>query len=207
MASFNKVILMGNLTRDPELRVTPNGHTICKFGLAVNRTYSLQDGSQREETTFVDIDSFGRQAEVISKFLTKGRAVLIEGRLRLDTWETKTGDKRSKHVVVVENFQFVGSRGAAEVISKFLTKGRAVLIEGRLRLDTWETKTGDKRSKHVVVVENFQFVGSRGAAEEGSPGSPGGYEQSSPPSRGSVATPPVQEPAAAEDDLDDDVPF
>ncbi len=156
MASFNKVILMGNLTRDPELRVTPNGHTICKFGLAVNRTYSLQDGSQREETTFVDIDSFGRQAEVISKFLTKGRAVLIEG---------------------------------------------------RLRLDTWETKTGDKRSKHVVVVENFQFVGSRGAAEEGSPGSPGGYEQSSPPSRGSVATPPVQEPAAAEDDLDDDVPF
>ncbi|MDX2110295.1 MAG: single-stranded DNA-binding protein [Verrucomicrobiota bacterium] len=111
MASFNKVILMGNLTRDPELRVTPAGLSICKFGLAVNRVYNSADGERKEEVTFVDIDSFGKQAETISKYLTKGRPVLIEGRLKLDQWEDKnSGEKRSKLGVVAESFQFVGAR-------------------------------------------------------------------------------------------------
>lgn len=110
MSSFNKVILMGNLTRDPEMRVTPNGMAICKIGLAVNRQFTTQDGERREEVTFVDIDAFGRQAEVIAKYMSKGRPILIEGRLRLDQWETPQGDKRSKLGVVCENFQFVGGR-------------------------------------------------------------------------------------------------
>lgn len=110
MASFNKVILMGNLTRDPELRVTPQGMAICKIGLAVNRTFKGSDGNNQEEVTFVDVDAFGKQAEVIGKFMNKGKPILIEGRLRMDNWTTKEGDKRSKMVVVVENFQFVGGR-------------------------------------------------------------------------------------------------
>ncbi len=108
MASFNKVILMGNLTRDPETRVTPSGLTICKMGLAVSRRYSTKDGESREETTFVDVDAFGRQAEVITKYLRKGSPIFMEGRLRFDQWETNDGQKRSKLGVVLENFQFVG---------------------------------------------------------------------------------------------------
>ncbi|MBN2069618.1 MAG: single-stranded DNA-binding protein [Opitutales bacterium] len=111
MASFNKVILMGNLTRDPETRVTPNGLTICKFGIAVNRVFNSQDGERREEVTFIDCDAFGRQAETISRYLSKGRGIHIEGRLKLDQWDDRnTGEKRSKLGVVVETFQFVGGR-------------------------------------------------------------------------------------------------
>jgi len=110
MASFNKVILLGNLTRDPETRVTANGNTICKLGLAVSRVYSTRDGERREETTFVDIDAFGKQAEVITKYMRKGRPLMVEGRLKLDQWETNDGQKRSKLAVVLENFQFIGGR-------------------------------------------------------------------------------------------------
>jgi single-strand DNA-binding protein len=111
MANFNKVLLIGNLTREPELRVTPGGLSICKFGLAVNRTFTDKEGNKREETTFVDIDAFGKQAEVISKYMSKGRAILVEGRLKLDQWESNTGEKRSKLGVVLEQFQFIGGRG------------------------------------------------------------------------------------------------
>lgn len=111
MASFNKVILMGNLTRDPELRVTPKGTAVCQIGLAVNQSYKDKDGNLKEETTFIDIDVFGRQAEVIAKYMSKGRPILVEGRLKLDSWESKEGEKRSKLKVVLENFQFVGGRG------------------------------------------------------------------------------------------------
>lgn len=110
MASFNKIILLGNLTRDPELRVTANGASICKFGMACSRTFSAQDGTRREETLFVDVDAFGRPAEIISKYMAKGRPIMVEGRLRLDQWESQTGEKRSKHTVVLESFQFVGGR-------------------------------------------------------------------------------------------------
>ncbi|MGZ0655954.1 single-stranded DNA-binding protein [Coraliomargarita sp. W4R53] len=110
MASFNKVILMGNLTRDPETRVTATGLTICKLGLAVSRVFSTKDGERREETTFVDIDAFGKQAEIITKYFRKGKPILVEGRLKLDQWETNEGQKRSKMGVVMETFQFVGGR-------------------------------------------------------------------------------------------------
>jgi single-strand DNA-binding protein len=115
MASYNKVILVGNLTRDPELRYTPKGMAISKLGLAVNRRWSSESGEQREETTFVDIDAFGKQAETIAQYMKKGSPMLVEGRLRLDTWDDKqTGQKRSKLGVVLEGFQFLGSGNRAE---------------------------------------------------------------------------------------------
>lgn len=113
MSSFNKVILMGNLTRDPELRVTAGGLSICKLSMATNRVFQTKDGERKEEVTYVDIDVFGRQAETISKYMSKGRSLLVEGRLKLDSWETPQGDKRSKLGVVLENFQFTGGRGDA----------------------------------------------------------------------------------------------
>jgi single-strand DNA-binding protein len=112
MANFNKVILAGNLTRDPELRYTPSGKAIAKFALAVNRAWTSETGEKKEEVTFVDIDSFGRQAEVISQYLKKGRPILVEGRLRLDQWDDKqTGQKRSRLGVVLESFSFLDSGG------------------------------------------------------------------------------------------------
>lgn len=110
MASFNKVILMGNLVADPEMRVTPGGMSICKFTLAVNRQFSTKEGEQREEVAYVDVDAFGRSAEVISKYLGKGNPILVEGRLRQDKWETPQGEKRSKLMVVCETFKFVSGR-------------------------------------------------------------------------------------------------
>lgn len=111
MANFNKVLLMGNLTRDPQLRYLPSNVAVCDFGLAVNRRWRDKDGSQREEVCFIDITAFGRQAETINQYLAKGRSVLVEGHLRLESWTGQDGQKRSKHSVMVENFQFVGGRG------------------------------------------------------------------------------------------------
>lgn len=114
MASLNKVMLMGNLTRDPEIRTTPGGLKIAKFGLAVNRRYRTRDSSElKEETTFVDIDAFGQQAEVIEQYCRKGSPLFVEGRLRLDQWKTQNGENRSKLGVVLENFQFLGSGGGS----------------------------------------------------------------------------------------------
>lgn len=108
--SFNKVMLMGNLTRDVEIRHTPSNTAVGNFGIAVNRRYKTQSGEQREEVTFVDCEAWGRTAEVMAQYLVKGRPVFIEGRLKLDQWEDKNGGgKRSKLSVVVENFQFVDS--------------------------------------------------------------------------------------------------
>jgi single-strand DNA-binding protein len=110
MANFNKVILAGNLTRDPELRYTPKGTAIARLGLAVSRRWRTETGELKDETTFVDVDAFGKAAETIAQYLKKGRSVLIEGRLRYDTWEDKqTGQKRSKLSVVLENFTFLDS--------------------------------------------------------------------------------------------------
>lgn len=113
MASYNKVILVGNLTRDPEVRYTPGGTAVTELGLAVNRTwFDQKTNERREETTFVDVTLWGRQAEVAGEYLSKGRPVLIEGRLQLDTWDDKeSGKKRSKLKVVGEAMQMLGSRG------------------------------------------------------------------------------------------------
>ena len=113
MPSLNKVMLMGNLTRDPELRVTPKGTPICQFSLAINRQFKMESGESREEVIYVDVEAWGKQGETIAKYVTKGRPLYVEGRLRLDQWEDKnTKEKRSRMKVVLEQFQFLGdSRG------------------------------------------------------------------------------------------------
>jgi single-strand DNA-binding protein len=111
MASFNKVILLGNLTRDPELKHVAGNQAVAELGLAINRRYRTKDNEEREEVTYVDCEAWGRTAEVLKQYLTKGSPIFIEGRLKLDQWESKEGEKRSKIRVVIENFQFVGSRG------------------------------------------------------------------------------------------------
>lgn len=111
MASFNKVILLGNLTRDPEVRYTPKGSAVCDLGLAVNRNYSTENGEKREEVTFVDVVLWARLAEIAGEYLKKGRPVLIEGRLQLDSWDDKqSGQKRTKLRVVGETMQLLGGR-------------------------------------------------------------------------------------------------
>lgn len=112
MANFNKVIIAGNLTRDPEVRYTPRGTAITRLSVALNRSYKTETGETREEVSYVDVDAFGRQAEVIAQYFRKGRPILIEGRLRQDRWEDKnTGQKQSKLMVVLESFSFIDSRG------------------------------------------------------------------------------------------------
>lgn len=115
MPSYNKVILCGNLTRDPEMKYTAKGTAIARLGLAVNRKWKTESGEMKEEVTFIDVDAFGKQAETLSQYLSKGRALLMEGRLKLDQWEDKkTNEKRSKLFVVLESFTFIDSGGKKE---------------------------------------------------------------------------------------------
>jgi single-strand DNA-binding protein len=161
MASLNKVMLIGNLTRDPELRVTPKGTSICQFGLAVNRQFKDESGATRDETTFIDIEAWGKQGELVSKYLSKGSPCFVEGRLRFDQWDDKqSGQKRSKLKVVLENVQFLGA-----------------------------PKGGSGGG------------GGPSSPEDGDPSSDA-PRYSAPPPRGNT-----RPPAAAQDHVDDDVPF
>ncbi|MEM8873224.1 MAG: single-stranded DNA-binding protein [Planctomycetota bacterium] len=111
MASLNKVMLIGNLTRDPEMRYTQSNMAICKLGLAVNDSWKSKDGQTQERTLFIDCTAFGKTGEIINQYMSKGRPIFIEGSLRLDQWEDKqSGQKRSKHEVIIDNFQFLGGR-------------------------------------------------------------------------------------------------
>ncbi len=113
MANLNKVMLMGNLTRDPELKSTAGGQSLCRFSLAVNRKWKAGDGTAKEEVTFIDCEAWGKTGETIAKYMAKGRALFVEGRLKLDQWE-KDGEKRSKMGVVVEGFQFIDANRSVE---------------------------------------------------------------------------------------------
>jgi len=156
MANLNKVMLIGNLTRDPELRVTPKGTAICTFSIAVNRKFKDDSGGEREEVTYVDIEAWGKSGENISKYVTKGRPLFVEGRLRLDQWEDKT--------------------------------------------------TKEKRSRMKVVLENFQFLGG-GRGEGGAPGGGEGGEVRSYAPRSNAGAAPKPSAPAPQENLDEDVPF
>lgn len=140
MASFNRVILMGNLTRDPEVKTLPNGSSVGQIGLAVNRTWFDKASNQRkEEVTFVDVTLWGREAEVAGEYLAKGRPVLIEGRLTLDSWEDKkTGEKRSKLKVTGERLTLMGSRGDSASPEGQLADAAAGAFGGQSQLLTGE---------------------------------------------------------------------
>ena len=107
MNSVNHVMLLGNLTRDPELRYTPSGNAVCQMGVALNRRWKDQAGALQEETTFVDVTVWGRQAETVASYLAKGRAVAVEGRLQLDAWQTESGERRSRLKVVAQRVTFL----------------------------------------------------------------------------------------------------
>lgn len=111
MASFNKVMLMGNLTRDPELRYTSGGQAVCNFSLAINRYFNDKQGERKEETTFMRVTVWGKQGENCAQYLTKGRSAFVEGRLQSRSWETEDGQKRSAVDVVADSVQFIGGRG------------------------------------------------------------------------------------------------
>lgn len=111
MASYNRIVLVGNLTRDPQLSYTPSNTAVCKFGIATNHKFKDRDGQLREEVCFVDCTVFGRSGETFQQYMGKGRTVLVEGRLHLNQWTTPEGEKRSKHEVIVENFTFLGGGG------------------------------------------------------------------------------------------------
>ena len=145
MASFNKVILMGNLTRDPEVRYTPKGSAVTDIGMAVNRVYSTEGGEKREEVTFVDVTLWGRTAEIAGEYLKKGRPVLIEGRLQLDSWDDKqSGQKRSKLKVIGETMQLIGSRPGAVRAAAMKVRAVAVAPRHRLRVHLLPNRTATR---------------------------------------------------------------
>jgi single-strand DNA-binding protein len=114
MSSYNKVILIGNLTRDPEVKYTSGGTAIANFGMAINNTWTNKDGQKQEESTFVEIEAWERQAEMIGQYFKKGKPILVEGRLKFDQWDDKeTGQKRSKLKVRLQSFSFIDSAGSA----------------------------------------------------------------------------------------------
>ena len=157
MAYLNKVFLIGNLTRDPELRVTPKGTAICQFGLAVNRQFKDESGQTRDETTFVDIEAWGKQGELVAKYLTKGSPAMVEGRLKFDQWEDK--------------------------------------------------QTQQKRSKLKVVLDNVQYLSTRGGGAPASAGADEGVDQTAPVERHSPPARPTKPAAPAPEGIDEDVPF
>jgi single-strand DNA-binding protein len=125
MANFNKVILAGNLTRDPELRYTPKGTAIASFGLAINRKWKSETGESKEEVCFVDVEAWDRQAEVVAQYFKKGRPILVEGRLKFDQWEDKnTHQKQSKLRVRLETFSFIDTKGADDGVPSEAPRAR-----------------------------------------------------------------------------------
>jgi single-strand DNA-binding protein len=145
---FNKVVLMGNLTRDPELRTTPNGQTVCSFSLAINRTWRNADGEQQEAVDFIDCNAWGKAAEIINQYMQKGRALLISGRLQHRTWD-QDGQKRSKVEVVVEDFNFVGSGDGA---SSGATRASS---SSSSNADSQKSKSSSKKDDDEVVIEDI----------------------------------------------------
>lgn len=133
MPNFNRVLLMGNLTRDPQLSFTPNQTAVVDFGMAINRTWTPKGGEKREETTFVDCRMFGKRAEVVNRYLLKGQPVFVEGRLTFDSWEAQDGSKRSKLRVTVENFEFIGDGTQSQPAQ-----------QPELRKQDGRTQTGDE---------------------------------------------------------------
>ncbi len=166
MANFNKVYLMGNLTRDPELKYTQGGMAIVEFGLAMNRKYRKQNNEMVEETTFVDIEGWGKQAETFSQYMSKGRPAFVEGRLKLDTWESN-GQKRSKLRVVMENFQFIGGRDES-------SRSSGGGYQSDSRGEGSSSRGGDSRGGAPVHSRGGSSEGPSGAGNAGGGNSSGG---------------------------------
>ena len=150
MANFNKIFLMGNLTRDPQLTYLPSQTAVVDFGLAVNRTFTGKDGEKKDEVCFVDCRAFGKQAETLNKYMTKGRPIFIEGRLTFDQWTAQDGSKRSRHRVTVEAFQFLGSAGGKGGASG----GTGVSEQGQATDANIDNSAGQENDKKPASAED-----------------------------------------------------
>jgi single-strand DNA-binding protein len=174
MGFVNKVMLLGNTTRDPELRTLASGTVVCDFGIATNRVYKTANGEEKQETAFVDCTAFGRTAEVIAEYAPKGRSIFIEGRLHFESWEDKNGNRRNKLSVIVESVQFVGSRdgGGGDGGQRDLLMGNA----GR-----------DSRGGREVVVNGAQRAAAKNGVANGAAKSRGAdrFENGQRPENGS----------------------
>ncbi len=143
MAGFNKIFLLGNLTRDPQLSYMPSQAPVVDFGLAVNRRWTGQDGNSREETCFVDCRAFGRNAENINKYCRKGRQLFVEGRLTYDTWTAQDGTKRSKHRITVQTFQFIGGAASGRAGEAGAGTSAATAEQDEVRYEPESAKKSD----------------------------------------------------------------
>jgi single-strand DNA-binding protein len=168
MAYLNKVMLIGNLTRDPELRYIPNGTAVADFGMAINRDYTDKEGEKHSETCFVDVVAWRKQAEICEQFLTKGSLVYVEGRLQLDTWETAQGEKRSRHRVVAERIQFLDLKGRGPKTSS-PAKGHEELRIACPRATAREAKGYVNGSKQNGGEKKEKGETAGGQEEEGVP--------------------------------------
>ena len=154
MANFNKILLMGNLTRDPQLSYLPSQTAVVDFGLAVNRKWKSREGEDKDETCFVDCRMFGRRAEVINKYCKKGNPLFIEGRLTFDSWTSQDGTKRSKHRVTVENFEFLGGgqrQGAGQ------TEQNAAPAASRRKQEAEAGSQAEKQYPNSVEADDIPF--------------------------------------------------
>ena len=154
MASFNKVILMGNLTRDPQLRYLPNNTAVCDFGLAVNRRYRDRDGNQKEEVCFVDLTAWARQAETINQYVTKGRPILVEGRLKLDSWTGQDGQKRSKLTVVVGKLPVCRQSGERRCCGRRIFRPVRCWATDRFRPSAWLGREYSSRARKYSILKS-----------------------------------------------------
>ncbi len=183
MPDFNKVMLMGRLTRDPELRYTPSGMAVVKIGLAVGRRYFNKNTNETvEETTFVDCDAWGKQAETLNQYMRKGRPLFIEGRLKLDSWETREGQKRSKLSVVIDNFQFIDSGGAGGAAGggdsgQGRSEGRSGSDQDRSGSDRGRSEQGSPQVQAGNVADAGSSGPSSGSSSESGAGKGGGGQE------------------------------
>lgn len=198
MPNLNKVQLMGNLTRDPEVRYTPKGTAVVDIGMAINRYFTLDDGERREETVFVDITLWGRQAEIVGQYTKKGRPLYVEGRLQLDTWDDKqTGAKRSKLKVIGENIQLLGSKeegGGGGGGQQNYGGGQP------------QQQQQQSQQQHAPPPQPQQQQQAAPAQQQQEAAPPQQQQQQAPPPQQQSAPPP-QNPAPTDNNEEEDIPF
>ena len=195
MASFNKVILMGNLTRDPQLSYLPSQTPVVEIGLAVNHRYKGQDGQTHDKVCFVDCRMFGKRAEILNQYMRKGQPLMVEGRLELDQWEAQDGSKRSKHRVFIENFTFVGGNQQQQGGGGYQQQG------GGYQQPQSQPQMGGYQNQQPPMGGGYQQQPAQGQ---------GGYQNQQPPMGGNAPQAPAAPPQPNSFDAppgDDDIPF
>ncbi|MCP3968072.1 MAG: single-stranded DNA-binding protein [Lentisphaerae bacterium] len=201
MASLNKVFLIGNLTREPELRYTPGGAAVCEFGMAINRKFT-SNNQDKEETCFVEIVVWGKQAESCQRYLDKGAMAMVEGRLQLDQWEDReSGSKRSRMRVVAERVQFLNTRGSQQAGSGYQQQSNSGYQQNNGGSGYQQQNNGDSGNQQQNNGGSYQQ--NNGGGSHSAP------QQNAAPNaqQGGNGFPPMPDNAFNVDDVEDDIPF